>query len=97
MIEIALMFTLQVAFHFFRSLAARNLIAENIIPTILLSNIVAILYLGTTYLGLLGINDIIDNGNWGLLIAFLLGGSLGIYLNFKFKIGENNNGSKKKN
>ena len=88
MFELVSMFLLQLFFHLFRTLATRSLIEKKVWSTVILSNIVAGFYLVTTYLGLEGVNDVIENNDWGLVIAFLLGGSLGVYLNFKIKIGD---------
>jgi hypothetical protein len=86
MFELFLMLVLQIAFTFFRSLGTRNLVLLKVWKSVGLYNIIGGLYLVTTYLGMEGIRNALDTGDYWLLFMFFVGGSIGIYLNFKVKV-----------
>ena len=81
MLELLVLFS-QLLFNLFRGISNRALVKEKVLLSVLLTGAIQITWLLSTYLGLKGIFDTEPT----LVISYLIGGMLGTYLNFKFKI-----------
>ena len=82
MLECTIVFISQLLFSLLRNLGNRALIKENVILSVVLTGVIQILWLVSTFLGVQGMMSF----NIPLIILYLLGGMLGTYFNFKFKV-----------
>ena len=79
MISLLAIFASQFAFQYFRAISVRTTAAKHVPYTLVFTNIIQALWLVSTYLGVTAL----QNADWLLVTAYMLGGTLGTYFSFK--------------
>jgi len=79
MVDLVILFSLQLSFQFFRALTTRTVVAKHIWISMFNTAILQALWLVTTYLGVMSIMTM----NWWMITGYMLGGVLGTYFSFK--------------
>lgn len=84
MIELIILFISQLIFSFARTLNVRYTANENVLKSILTSTLIKITWLVSSSLGVKGVLD----GDFTLMLVYVISGILGDWLSFKIKINE---------